>query len=488
MKNINNILYAAVALFTAGCESLVEIDPPLTSLNGGIVWQADNTAVAAVTGIHAALSNAGTSTAGLAGNSGLGVLCGLSADELTLHGTVADNRLIAYYRNALVAGPQQQFGADLWTGSGASGFYGHVFNVNTAIAGLEGSTGLTAAVKQQLLGEAYFLRGYLYQYLLGLFGNIPLVLGTDPKANAVLPQAPAADVQARIIADLEQAKTLLGAVYLDGTLRPYTGSAERVRPTKWAATAMLARAYLYDGQYAKAGDAAAEVIAHAALFGLPALDDAFLKGSTETIWSLQPVRTNRNTEDGYVFNLPATGPTASANLQPVYLSVQQLEAFAPGDARRYGRHWVDSVTALGTTYHFPYKYKAVNANGAPTEYQVLLRLGEQYLIRAEARAQLGDTDGARADLAAIRQRAGLGPVEASTREALLEAILRERQCELFTEQGHRWLDLKRTGKVDAVMSVVTPLKGGTWHTDWQRYPIPFVDLQRNPNLKQNRGY
>ncbi len=487
MKRINQLLCTTIALLTVGCESFIAVEQPLTSINESIVWRSDNTAIAAITGSYATLSQSG-STPGLAGNLGLGVLCGLSADELTLHGTVADNRLNAYYRNALVAAQMQGFGAELWTGSGSPGFYAQVFNTNLAIAGLEASSTLTPAVKQQLLGEAYFLRGYLYQYLLGLFDNIPLVLGTDPNANAVLPQVPAADVQARIIADLEQAKALLGTAYLDGTLRPYVGSAERVRPTKWAATAMLARAYLYDRQYAKAADRASEVIAHAALFGLPALDEAFLKGSAETIWSLQPVRANRNTEDGYVFNLPATGPTASASLQPVYLSPQQLAAFGPGDARRYGRHWVDSVTVLGTTYYFPYKYKAVTASGAPTEYQVLLRLGEQYLIRAEARAQQNDINGARTDLDAIRQRAGLGPVAASTREALLDAVLRERQCELFTEQGHRWFDLKRTGRVDAVMSVVTPQKGGTWHTNWQRYPIPFDDVLRNTNLRQNEGY
>jgi starch-binding outer membrane protein, SusD/RagB family len=71
---------------------------------------------------------------------------------------------------------------------------------------------------------------------------------------------------------------------------------------------------------------------------------------------------------------------------------------------------------------------------------------------------------------------------------LLIAILHERQVELFTEWGHRWLDLKRTGNVNAVMSIVTPSKGGTWQATDQLFPIPQGDIDKNPNIIQNSGY
>src|SRR5438552_17436425 len=111
-----------------------------------------------------------------------------------------------------------------------------------------------------------------------------------------------------------------------------------------------------------------------------------------------------------------------------------------------------------------------------------LRLAEQYLIRAEARTQENNISSAQTDLNVIRSRAGLGPVTASDKASLLAAILHERQVELFTEWGHRWFDIKRTGTVDATMTVVTSQKGGTWNTNQQWYPIPQSELQNDVNL------
>jgi starch-binding outer membrane protein, SusD/RagB family len=110
-------------------------------------------------------------------------------------------------------------------------------------------------------------------------------------------------------------------------------------------------------------------------------------------------------------------------------------------------------------------------------------------VRSEARAEQGNLAGAAADLNLIRARAGLGPTSAVTEQDLLTALLHERQVELFTELGHRWLDLKRTGHVDSVMSVVTPLKGGgAWQSYQQLYPVAPGDIQSNPALTQNSGY
>ncbi len=119
---------------------------------------------------------------------------------------------------------------------------------------------------------------------------------------------------------------------------------------------------------------------------------------------------------------------------------------------------------------------------------MMLRLGEQYLIRSEARTQQDNLPGALADLNAIRLRAGLANTEATTKEEILASLLHERQVELFTESGHRWLDLKRTGTIDNIMPLITTEKGGIWQTTDQLYPIPADDIQRNKNLIQNSGY
>ena len=126
-----------------------------------------------------------------------------------------------------------------------------------------------------------------------------------------------------------------------------------------------------------------------------------------------------------------------------------------------------------------------------TEYIMVLRLGEQYLVRAEARAQLNKINEAKSDLNAIRTRAGLPNTTAMDQSSLLAAILDERRHELFCEWGHRWFDLKRRGQVDAVMSVITPLKSNgaiQWRSYQQYYPITQGELDKAPNLTQTPGY
>ena len=85
----------------------------------------------------------------------------------------------------------------------------------------------------------------------------------------------------------------------------------------------------------------------------------------------------------------------------------------------------------------------------------------------------------------VRNRAGLSNNEADNKEALLLAIVRERRVELFTEQGHRWFDLRRTGMASAELS---NLKPGWADTDvW--LPLPENELLLNGNLlPQNPGY
>jgi hypothetical protein len=120
----------------------------------------------------------------------------------------------------------------------------------------------------------------------------------------------------------------------------------------------------------------------------------------------------------------------------------------------------------------------------------VLRLSEQYLIRAEAEANVGDSTDAISDLNVIRARAGLSSYADTTQGSLLSAILHERQVELFTEWGHRWFDLCRSGNAISVMSTVCPQKGGTWNPNGYQvlFPIPKTELINDVNLTQNPGY
>jgi hypothetical protein len=116
----------------------------------------------------------------------------------------------------------------------------------------------------------------------------------------------------------------------------------------------------------------------------------------------------------------------------------------------------------------------------------VLRLAEQYLIRAEARANQNNIAGAVDDINVIRTRAGLPAVsQGVSKDQCLLAIEQERRIELFTEWGHRWFDLKRTNRADAVLST---LKSPNWQSADRLYPIPQSELETDVHLNQNPGY
>ncbi len=345
------------------------------------------------------------------------------------------------------------------------------------------STSLNPHVKNQLMGEAKFMRGFCYFYLVNLFGDVPLVTTTDYKVNTTLGRTAFIDVYDLIISDLTEAQNLLSSDYLDGYLQKYPELSERVRPTKWAATALLARAYLYTKDYINAEAQSTQVINQSSLFDLPNLNDVFLKNSSEAIWQLQPVNGGKNTEDAFVFIIPESG---LSDQNPVYLSLGLINEFEDNDQRK--QNWIDTAFIGLDTVYYPFKYKIASYDNPISEYLMMLRLSEQYLIRADARASQGNLEGAILDLNVVRSRAGLAGTNATTQSNILNAITHERQVEFFGEWAHRWLDLKRTGKIDEVMEEVTAEKGGAWNSNWQWYPILSSDIQKNPRINQNSGY
>jgi hypothetical protein len=377
-----------------------------------------------------------------------------------------------------VAGDQLSAGNQMTYAIWAS-CYQTIFAANSVLEGLNAPNGVTPALNTELQGEARFIRAFCYFYLTNLYGDVPLVLTTNYTTNNSIGKSPQADVDLQVIADLTYAVTNLSPGYTDANNNP---SPERVRPVQSAAEALLARVYLFTGNDTGAEAQAGAVIAQTAAYSLTGLDSVFLKNSKETIWSLQPPGLlGMSTYDAPYFIL--SGPPQEVSLNP-----SLMNAFEPGDARRnkWVGVYVDSAITGNPSWYYAYKYKELYPpNYDPGEYSVVLRLAEQYLIRAEARALLGDITEAQSDLNLVRARANLPPTTAATTPDLLAAILHERQVELFSELGHRWLDLKRTGLAGTVLE---PLKPG-WTTNALLYPVPASDITTDPNLlPQNPGY
>lgn len=448
--------FLLIVLFS--CRKFVDPRPPGTELNSATLFNNDATAQSAILAIYAQMESEG-----LAYN--LITRTGYSADEMVNYNiNVFANEL---YTNNLTA--DNSFTANLWTS-----LYKYIYQSNAIIAGMEKSTGVSEAVRKQLTGEALFIRAFCHFYLTNLFGDVPAITTTDYRVNAIEPRSSASKVYTLIQSDLSRSLTLLGESYWGIS----STTTERVRPNKFAALALLARVQLYSLQFAQANQSATEVINQTALYGLePNLNQSFLKNSKEAIWQLQAVVPGSNTYAGGQLILTSTPGIAA-------ISEHLIGNFEAGDKRK--NEWISSIVVGNATYFFPYKYKMPQNTPLISEYTMVLRLAELYLIRAEARVMQDDLHGALSDINVLRNRAGLGELTGLDKAGILAAITRERNAELFTEFGDRWLDIKRRS---IATEILQPVKGVNWTPGVDElYPVPRTEILRNIKLTQNSGY
>lgn len=439
------------------CDSFMDIEQPNSQLTADAVFESKATATAAMTDIYAQMRDNGILTGK---SSGISNLMGNYTDELVAYESGAYSSE-PFYNNAVL--PSNAFILSQWNSA-----YNQIYAANAVFLGLENSVALTASDKNQLRGEALFVRALNHFYLLNIFGSIPYVTSTDYKVNSTLTRIPVDEVYIKITSDLLASINLLSEGYV---------TAERVRPNKATAQALLSRVYLFTNQWDKASNMASAVLNNESLYHWENnLDAVFLKESTTTIWQFSPDYDGKNTEEGATFIFPSGPPAITA------ISNTLVDSFSAEDLRK--THWIKAVTDGVDTWYHPYKYKEDSDIGSSAEYSIVFRTAEQYLIRAEARAHQGDLIGAKEDLNKIRNTAGLGNSNAVNAEQILDAVLEERRHELFTECGHRFFDLKRTGKLDSELNN----KIG-WNSTDALWPLPQSELLTNPFLTpQNPGY
>ncbi|WP_257883310.1 RagB/SusD family nutrient uptake outer membrane protein [Hymenobacter sp. DG01] len=342
--------------------------------------------------------------------------------------------------------------------------YQAVNGANNVLAALPGLSDplLTATEKNQLLGEAYFLRALVYFDLGRGWGGVPLVLTpTRTKENGRgIRRSTLAQTYDQVLADLTQAEALLPE------------AATRNRAVKAAARALRARLHLYRQQWTEAETYATQVIS-SGNYGLVtpyrAISTApFL--SRESVFELTFSNSDANTMWNNWFPSALGG---QFNFQPVPAAIALLNDPTVGGNRSA---LLATTVIAGSNVTYGNLYSRSAQRDDPS---YVLRLAEQYLIRAEARAKQGKLTDALADLNAVRARAGVPASTAATADALLLAIENERRVE-FAFEADRWFDLVRTGRAGAVLGV----------TDQRRwlFPLPFNDLVADPDLEQNPGY
>jgi len=333
-------------------------------------------------------------------------------------------------------------------------------------------------------GEAKFIRSLVYFDLVRSFGKdwndgtpannlgVPLVLTpTLSVADALpVPRNTVAEVYTQVITDLTTAEAKLTT---GGPLNAFSA-------TRYACAGLLARVYLQQGNYTAAAAAANRALASSS-FGLNTFyGENFGYSTTNVATATVPINTSANTRED-IFTIQITAQSGANQLNTFYarnrradvtVQPQFLGLLEAGDTRA-----TLITTPTASTPAYTRKFDAQYGNIK------LMRVDEMLLTRAEANFRAGGTPvGATplADVNAIRTRAGLQPLASVT----LAQILKERRIELAFE-GFRLGDLKRNQE-----STTDPLSNATipWNSPRLVFPIPFRELNVNPNLKQNEGY
>ncbi|GAB3168051.1 RagB/SusD family nutrient uptake outer membrane protein [Telluribacter humicola] len=363
----------------------------------------------------------------------------------------------------------------------AEAFWGAIYNTVYMANFIEeriGSVpGVSEATRKQILAEARFLRGFAYFLGVYTFGGIPQVTTTDIATNRNIPRASREEILQAILTDYQAALTDIPVAYGDRVTN-------KTFATKNAVRAALARYYLYQQDWTKAEQFATEVIS-SNLQSLPAAfaDVIFAEYDDETI--LEVAYANNSSDD------PGTSTYGLNNIlvgrrEVIPSNKVILDFISNAAGERQQTISFNSTQQRGRDNGW-----TVMKYGSPDDANNnihIFRLAEMYLIRAEARARLGrltGSNGAQADINVLRTRAKAPTVTLTSQNQALTVIENERIYELAFE-GHRWYDLKRTGRLDAVMSAFSP----NWNTKFQLWPIPQSEIQRNKALtgSQNPGY
>ena len=336
--------------------------------------------------------------------------------------------------------------------------YDAIARVNLILREVPDVPGLTAAQKNQILGEAHFLRALHYHNLVKFWGDVPMPLEPlgDPAEAAALTRTPKAQVYTQILSDLTQAEQLM------------TTAKQARQASLGAARALRARVMLYQENWQGALDAANAVQAMNYLLA-PVFESLFSDEGADTpedIFRVSFTAVEYN-EMGYYYLFDGRWEVApTANLYAAYTAADRRRSVTVGK---------DGSDYEGTK--FPTTIGAEDLH--------VIRFAEVLLTKAEALARLNRLGEAVTEYNKIRVRAGLLPhvlgTDVTTQAQVLNAIWTQRRLELALE-GDRFPDLVRTGQAMTALGLPAD------RAFQLLYPVPSRELIVAPGLTQNPGY
>lgn len=495
MKKIINISVYVVVLLLCGCDFLNR--SPYDSVDTSQGFQTMEDAEAAVNAAYqplqwAKLYNMRIWTLDIiAGNSEVGAGGGTDGEEtVDLANFIAD---------------ADNFAAlDLWRGPSPG-----ILRCNFVLQKVP-AMDIDEAVKNRILGEAYFLRAHYYFILVRLFGGVPLQTEpADSDSDLLLPRASADDIYELIMDDLDQAIRLLPK-------RSEYTQANMGRATKEAAMAELARVYLTYYQDYEHYQLVVDLCDAIGAMGYRLEEDyanlwnPAKQNGVESIFEVQYYgKTNYDfwsNENQASWLSTFTGPRNSGMAagcygwnQPTAEFVSQYEV---GDLRKEKTiFYTGCPTFDGMTYSSAYSTTGYNVRkflltktqspdyNTSNQNWVVTRYADVLLMKAEALNEMGQTTLAEAPLYEVRCRAGLtnrSTIEGLSQMQMREKIIHERRMELAFE-GHRWFDMIRY-KDNYALEFLHSIGKTAASSKHLLLPIPTQEREANPKLTQNPGW
>ncbi|AKP51709.1 RagB/SusD family nutrient uptake outer membrane protein [Cyclobacterium amurskyense] len=351
-------------------------------------------------------------------------------------------------------------------------------------------------IRNQIKGEALFLRAFGYFNLVRTFGPVPIVdvAFRSPGEIAAydMTRKPEEAVYQILEADLNQATSLLTGVEELG----------KSRASSAAAMTLLGKVYLTQMDYSNAETALKGVVESNAFSLESDYKRLFTNGNdelSESIFEIKYMSGNLGVGNGFSSTFtPARFdmdifPNQMQGSGRILPTPEMSEAYEDGDLRRPASIG-DSVRVISggfekELYGLKFVDFTTGVQGDGGINFTALRYADVLLMYAEALNQNGKQDEAMVYLNMVRERAGLTEVSGLDQAALTVALAQERRVELFLE-GHRWFDLVRTGKLLTEMNAY--FERNNLNFEVQAYktimPIPLREIDINPSLGQNTGY
>lgn len=519
MKKTTILFFMAAAIGLAGCKKSLNINNP-DALTNTQFWKSASDAKLGVNAVYSTLHR-----------EGLGDWYFFStiirADEGWSKSPNADN--VNYFDQFVYT--DYNFG-DIAGGLWGDNYMG-INRANQVLANVP-AIDMDANLKNQYLGEAYFLRALFYFHIATFFGNAPILL--TPSLPTDKPDmSTEAQVWAQVEKDCATAASMLPA--------SYTGS-DIGRATKGAANALMAKAYMQQRNY-QAALAPLQAVIQSNLYSLTAnYQDNFVattEFNSESVFEYGNAENPNDTHDDDT-NTGAEDDLNYGSSIPPFFAPPQL-GYTDGEARRWpiaefekektttgGRDprlpitfLFDSTDVRGPQFtqiygqSFASRYGTTNVsndnyvwfakfldyqNGtqaAPGNFEIFhspnnyrfIRYADVLLMYAECLNATGNTANAYQYVDKVRERAGLAALSTvmpgMTSDQFLAQLKHERITEL-TGEGHRWSDLARWGDLSpALASRDAGFKNFVVGKN-ELFPIPQKDIDINPKLKQNPGY